>query len=203
MYQEILILCDEAYSKKIEFDNVEIATDSESISDTDILNYIKSNSKNKIDYLVHVSYEKELNENSVFREENTKIKNYTVTFNSDGGTVIDTQKVEEGKKVTRPTNPTKVGYNFVEWRFNGKAFNFDTAVTQDITLEAVWEKIKATENNRTTNQNVVSQNVQEPEKNVDEGVQPSPDPPVEETPTVPEETPVVPEATPENQQPVE
>ena len=40
---------------------------------------------------------------------------YTVTFNSNGGSAINSVEVEENKKVTAPAAPTKEGYNFVGW----------------------------------------------------------------------------------------
>ena len=48
----------------------------------------------------------------------------------------------EGDKVIKPTDPTKEGHNFVEWRKDGEtiAFDFNTLITNDITLKAVWSK---------------------------------------------------------------
>lgn len=64
--------------------------------------------------------------------------NYTVTFDSTGGSVVSSQTVVEGSKVTKPTNPTKVGYNFSSWLLNGKAYSFDSPVTSNLTLVASW-----------------------------------------------------------------
>ena len=50
------------------------------------------------------------------------------------------QTVKEGNKVTRPTNPTKTDYAFIEWQLNGTTYNFETAVTSNITLTAKWKK---------------------------------------------------------------
>lgn len=66
---------------------------------------------------------------------------YTVTFNSNGGTAITKQIIEKDKKIVRPTNPTRKGYNFVGWYLNGKAFDFNTKVTSNITLTAKWNEI--------------------------------------------------------------
>ena len=65
---------------------------------------------------------------------------YTVTFNTDGGSKISSVKVTEGNKVTKPTNPTKDGYKFVGWLLNGKSYDFTKEVTGNITLVASWEK---------------------------------------------------------------
>lgn len=70
-----------------------------------------------------------------------KIVKYTVTFNTNGGTSIASQTVEEGEKVSKPTNPTKNGYKFIEWTLNGNRYDFNTKVINNITLVAKWEKV--------------------------------------------------------------
>ena len=71
-------------------------------------------------------------------------KKYTVTFNSNGGTAVSKQIVEENSKVTKPANPTRNGYIFAGWTLNGNIYNFDTPVKSNITLVATWtEKVKA------------------------------------------------------------
>ena len=63
----------------------------------------------------------------------------TVSFDSDGGSAVATKYVEHGSKVTKPADPTKANYTFVGW-YNGETlYNFDTPVTSDITLKAVWK----------------------------------------------------------------
>lgn len=64
----------------------------------------------------------------------------TITFDSDGGSSVKTITVEKGSKATRPANPTKSGYTFAGW-YNGETlFDFDTAITANITLVAKWTK---------------------------------------------------------------
>ncbi len=66
------------------------------------------------------------------------IAKYTVTFDSDGGSAVEKQTVEEGNKATKPADPTKEGYSFTGW-YNGEAvFDFDTAIKANITLKAHW-----------------------------------------------------------------
>ena len=66
------------------------------------------------------------------------IAKFTVTFNSDGGSAVESQQVESGAKATKPADPTKSGYTFVGW-YNGEvAFDFNTPITADITLTAHW-----------------------------------------------------------------
>ena len=69
------------------------------------------------------------------------VKKYTVTFNTEGGTAIPSQTINEGEKVVKPTNPVKDGFGFVEWTLNGNIYNFDSKVTKDITLFAKWIEI--------------------------------------------------------------
>lgn len=71
--------------------------------------------------------------------ENSKAK-YTVTFNSNGGSSVSSQTVTEGSKATRPSNPTKAGYNFGGWLLNGSTYDFNSSVTGNITLVAKWNQ---------------------------------------------------------------
>ncbi len=72
--------------------------------------------------------------------EQNAVQKYTVTFNSNGGSSVSSQTVNSGAKATKPTNPTKEGHTFVEWQLNGSAFNFNTAITSNITLTAKWNQ---------------------------------------------------------------
>ena len=67
-------------------------------------------------------------------------KKYTVTFDSNGGSLVSSQTVVSGKKATKPTDPTKENFTFVEWTLNGETYNFDSAVTSNITLVASWKE---------------------------------------------------------------
>ncbi len=68
---------------------------------------------------------------------------FNVVFRSEEeNKVIKTAVVEEGAtvKAQKPANPTRTGYAFVCWTFNGTEFDFDTPVTGNITLLAKWEQ---------------------------------------------------------------
>lgn len=69
---------------------------------------------------------------------------YTVTFDSNGGSVVEAQTVAEGQKATEPTTPTKKGYTFAGW-YTDESFeneyDFSIAVTENITLYAKWNNI--------------------------------------------------------------
>ena len=66
---------------------------------------------------------------------------YTVTFDTQGGSGIDSIRVNRNGTVTKPADPTREGYTFGGW-FTDKecteAFDFDTKVTKNLTLYAKW-----------------------------------------------------------------
>ncbi|MDR0415653.1 MAG: InlB B-repeat-containing protein, partial [Prevotellaceae bacterium] len=67
---------------------------------------------------------------------------YEVAFNSRGGSYIPPQRVEEGGRVSQPTNPTRNGYTFAGWYRDAElttAWNFATdVVNANVTLYAKW-----------------------------------------------------------------
>jgi len=80
----------------------------------------------------------------------SNLESFTVTFNTDGGSSINSQTVEDGKTLNVPNSPTKKGYTFVGWYYNGEEFDFNTAITKNITLKAVWKKSSSTETTKYT-----------------------------------------------------
>lgn len=66
---------------------------------------------------------------------------YDVTFEYPEGTTFETVVVESGLKITEPTEPVKLGYSFVEWQLDGVSFDFETAITSDLTLVPTFEII--------------------------------------------------------------
>lgn len=75
---------------------------------------------------------------------------YTVTFNAYGGfPTPDEQHVKSGEKAVLPVEPTLKGYIFAFWYLgedeqNATAYDFDTPVTENITLTAKWNINKYT-----------------------------------------------------------
>lgn len=64
----------------------------------------------------------------------------TVTFNSNGGTAVNPLTPAIGAKITAPTAPTLASHVFVGWNLGNLPFDFDNqVVTENITLDAVWE----------------------------------------------------------------
>ncbi len=68
---------------------------------------------------------------------------YVVTFNSNGGTDVTSQSINENGLATEPNDPTKDGYTFVFWYTTDPevGFEFVTPITQNITLNAKWEEV--------------------------------------------------------------
>lgn len=68
---------------------------------------------------------------------------YTVTFVYGGDTANEIVKVDENSQVTKPQDPEREGYEFAGWKQEGAsvAFDFDTKITNDITLVAQWNEV--------------------------------------------------------------
>lgn len=99
-------------------------------------------------------YSKTIDENDLI---NNKTQ-YTISFDSNGGSNVVNQIVFEGDKVSKPTNPTKDGYTFVEWQLDGKSFDFNNVLNENIILVAKWEKNKTPLHNNTNSNNETKSN---------------------------------------------
>ena len=72
------------------------------------------------------------------------LNTYTVTFDSQGGSKVDSQAVSHGGTVTEPTAPTYEGYTFGGWYTEAGCtteYDFTTAVTESLTLYAKWKDV--------------------------------------------------------------
>lgn len=65
-------------------------------------------------------------------------KSYTVTFDSQGGTQIQSVTVEKGDKVSEPNTPYLQHHTFLGWYDGDKLWDFSTKVRGDINLVAKW-----------------------------------------------------------------
>ncbi len=69
-----------------------------------------------------------------------KFKNdWTVKFETEGGSAVAQQNVKNGQTATKPADPTKEGYKFGGWYDGDTKFDFDTPITKDTTLTAQWQ----------------------------------------------------------------
>lgn len=66
---------------------------------------------------------------------------FTINFNADGGTTIESQKVVRNKVISEPIAPYKEGYVFDYWEATGEFFDFSTKVTKDINLTAIYNEV--------------------------------------------------------------
>ncbi|MDR2827857.1 MAG: InlB B-repeat-containing protein [Acholeplasmatales bacterium] len=73
------------------------------------------------------------------------IREYTVTFESNGGSNVSSITVNYGVAIERPENPTKEGYSFVNWYYdinyeNEVSWLESFIVTENKTLYALWSE---------------------------------------------------------------
>ena len=101
---------------------------------------------NLVIYYNDEGVESALLEGNVTTADKIKPANPTVTFDFDNGTETEAKPVENGNTIPKPTTaPTKKGYIFAGWytkdesgKWADKAFNFDTPITDNMTLYARW-----------------------------------------------------------------
>lgn len=70
-------------------------------------------------------------------------KDYTVTYESNGGSTVPSQTVKYNETANKPADPTKSGCTFAGWYTEEKLTNkydFATPVTGNITLYAKWTR---------------------------------------------------------------
>ncbi len=67
------------------------------------------------------------------------VSSYTIRFDSDGGSDVKSISVTKNTRATAPADPKKDGKAFAGWYLNDQLFNFDTPITDNITLKAKWE----------------------------------------------------------------
>ena len=80
-------------------------------------------------------------ENSMILYAKWETAYFTVEFESFGGTLVSTQKVEYGKKLEKVSS-TKERYEFLGWYTDSEfknLFDFDSFVLEDMTLYAKWK----------------------------------------------------------------
>ena len=103
-----------------------------------------------------------------------QIAKYTVSFDSNGGSAVTSVQVNDGDKLTAPTQPVRKMYVFNGWYKDSgftQVWDFDTdTVTKNITLYAKWkeEEVRITSvNNATIADNEITMVVSEGTDDVD------------------------------------
>ncbi len=72
---------------------------------------------------------------------------YTITFDTQGGSTVESMTLEEGVSITLPDDPERDGYTFEGWYVDSdlsKTLSTDYLVDAEITLYAKWEAITYT-----------------------------------------------------------
>ena len=125
----------------------------------------------------------------------------TITFDTKGGSIIDSITIGKDIELTLPKEPTQEGYVFKGWVDKNETPIYNKALlAEDTTLYAVWEKVEnkktssKTENSKTntnTNNNNSSTNTNKPNQNANNNTNINNN----ENTTLPEEKPSVVEKT--------
>lgn len=73
---------------------------------------------------------------------------HTVTFDSNGGSTVETQTVQDGEKATKPADPVRDGFIFKGWYIDSQCktpYDFSAPVTSNQMVYAKWDKILPSE----------------------------------------------------------
>jgi len=121
----------------------------------------------------------------IFKEETNKI--ITISFDTKGGSKLDSISLDNNQTFRLPENPTYNGYIFKGWldKNNNKITN-ETIFKEDTTLYAIWEKVDKKNNvvtEKPTNSNSVNnnQNNENTNKEPDKADKPPKEEPPKET----------------------
>ncbi len=88
------------------------------------------------DNVVYITEQLNGNPKAVYEVTVRRREIYTVTFNSQGGTAVENQAIEEDSLAIQPATPTKKGYAFNKW-----TFDFSTPIIKNIEITAEWDII--------------------------------------------------------------
>ena len=85
------------------------------------------------DNVVYITEQLNGNPKAVYEATIRRREIYTVTFNSQGGTAVENQAIEEDSLAIQPASPTKKGYTFNKW-----AFDFSAPIIKNTEINAEW-----------------------------------------------------------------
>jgi uncharacterized repeat protein (TIGR02543 family) len=71
------------------------------------------------------------------------IEQFTVTYDSNGGSAVSPESVDDGALATEPSDPSRLGFAFDGWYTDDETFLLDwdfasDTVIEDVTLYAKW-----------------------------------------------------------------
>ena len=74
------------------------------------------------------------------KKESSKTEQITIDFDTDGGSKVESIKINKNTSITLPTT-TKEGYNFIGWYNDTNMVNNETKFSSNTKLVAKWDKI--------------------------------------------------------------
>ena len=151
LFNVLSLIVDTAKDNNLEFDNVEIYSNWNNLE-----NYVSNDDNITWSYIINIRDKENLDEIESSLKQDKDL--FTVEFDTNGGIAINSLTVEKSSLVKIPDNPTRDGYNFVEWQLNGKKFNFNEAIESDIKLVAKWEKLEINDSNNDKNNSSTDKN---------------------------------------------
>lgn len=155
----ITLLASIAYENQINIDKISITTNW-NYKLEEIEKKILDNLKLDTEVNIIFTFQEEFNEEEIIEKNTTK--KYTIAFDTDGGTSIESQIVKGNETITKPADPTKANYTFAGWTLDGSDFDFTTPVTSDLTLKAKWNKNESTNQNQTPSGNTNTSETKKP-----------------------------------------
>ena len=90
------------------------------------------------------SFDTKIKENITLVAVWEKIEHVTITYDTDGGNIIEAKTIEKYSRLDSLPTPEKDGYKFVEWQLDNQSFNIENPIEQNITLKAFYEMDSAT-----------------------------------------------------------
>lgn len=91
------------------------------------------------------SFDTKINKDITLKAVWELIEYVTITFDTDGGNVIEPEKIEKYSRLKTLPTPEKEGYDFINWQLEGEQFTIDNKIENDIILKAIYEPITPTE----------------------------------------------------------
>ena len=85
------------------------------------------------DNVVYITEQLNGNPKAIYEVTIRRREIYTVTFNPQGGSMVENQKIEEDSLAIQPESPTKNGYTFNKW-----VFDFSIPIIKNIEINAEW-----------------------------------------------------------------
>lgn len=86
------------------------------------------------------SFDTKVTKDITLKAQWSKIEYVTVTYDTDGGTIINPQKIEKYSQLKDLKQPEKEGYTFLYWQLNDNQFDNTTKIDSDITLKAIYKE---------------------------------------------------------------